>query len=57
MLVSRISPAPSACILRPHSSASSPVALRPPCVKTSQRSGSASGTRFASIATTMHCEP
>ena len=45
MLVSRISPAPSACILRPHSSASSPVARRPPCVNTSQRSGA--GSRHA----------
>ena len=31
--------------------------MRPPCVKTSQRNGSEPGTRCASIATTMHCEP
>src|ERR1700733_8471683 len=58
MLVSRISPAPSSAILRAHSTASSPVALRPPCVKTSQRGASPSAEpRLASIATTMHCEP
>src|ERR1051325_4431259 len=48
MLVSNIPPAPSACILRPHSSASMPVALRPPWVYTCQRNGSLPGTRFAS---------
>src|SRR5690606_20803789 len=53
MLVSRISPAPSAWTSRAHSTASMPVALRPPCVKTSQRSP----CRLASMATTMHCEP
>ena len=38
MLVSRISPAPSCCTLRPHSSASRPVPRRPPpWVNTSQR--------------------
>ena len=37
MLVSRISPAPSVCILRAHATASRPVGLRPPWVNTSQR--------------------
>ena len=37
--------------------ASSPVALRPPCVNTSQRELIASPTCLTSIATTIHCEP
>jgi len=56
ILVSKISPAPAFCIRLPHSIASSPVERRPPWVKTSQR-GLALGTRFASMAMTMHCAP
>ena len=59
ILVSKISPAPSASIWRAHSIASMPVPLRPPWVNTSHF-GASSGeptTRLASIATTMHCEP
>src|SRR2546430_6296606 len=54
-----ISPAPSASACCAHSSASTPVGVRPPCIKTSQR-GEPSGfspTRFGSIATTTHCRP
>ena len=56
MLVSKISPAPRACMLRAHSTASKPVSLRPPWVNTSQRLLSAL-TALASMATTMACEP
>src|SRR5450830_23907 len=54
MLVSSSSPAPMASILRAHSTASRPVALRPPCVNTSHLPGA---TCLASMATMMHCEP
>ncbi|KAG1166433.1 hypothetical protein G6F35_018192 [Rhizopus arrhizus] len=48
----------AAAMRRAQATASSPVALRPPCVKTSQRAGSpAADTRRASMATTTHCEP
>ena len=68
MLVSKISPAPSPAILLAHCTASKPVFLRPPWLYTSQpaptafpsspRRFSSSTLRFfASIATTMHCEP
>ena len=54
MLLSTISPEPSDTARRAQSTASSPVALRPPCEKTSHRSGP---TFFASIETTMHWLP
>src|SRR5690349_5856208 len=54
MLVSRISPAPCPAIFPAHATASSPRALRPPCVNTSQRP---SPDARASMATTMACEP
>ena len=68
MLVSKISPAPRRVISTAHFTASSPVFLRPPWLKTSQpgpisiprasiRFASATERRFASIATTMHCAP
>src|SRR5262245_44876388 len=53
MLVSRISPAPAASMRRAHSSASMPVPLRPPCVKTSHEEP----FLLASIATTTHWQP
>ena len=56
MLVSRISPAPSAVTRRAHSTASRPVFLRPPWVYTSQPAAPPARC-LASIATTMHCEP
>src|ERR1700730_6809268 len=53
--VSRISPAPSETTSWAYSTASIPVALRPPWVKISQRSDPPPRlTRLASIATTMH---
>ena len=55
MLVSRISPAPRRAASSAQATASSPVALRPPAVKTSQRSAPGapgSPTRLASMATT-----
>lgn len=58
MLVRRISPAPKSSIFFAQSTASSPVGLRPPWVKISQRGASPGAeTFFASMATTMHCEP
>src|SRR5690554_3594981 len=58
MLVSSSSPAPSSTIFRAHSTASRPVALRPPWVKISQRGSSPSAlTCLASMATTMHWLP
>src|SRR5438132_502666 len=54
MLVRRISPAPRVAMVRAHSTASSPRALRPPCVYTSQRPAPA---LLASIATTIAWEP
>ena len=54
MLFSTISPAPSATASRAQATASSPVGLRPPCEKTSHRSGA---TFLASIETTMHWLP
>ena len=54
MLVSKISPAPSATALCAHSIASAPVSMRPPLRKTLNEPFS---LRFASIATTTHCEP
>src|SRR6185369_16066281 len=54
MLLSTISPAPSETARCAHSTASSPVGLRPPCENTSHRSGD---TFFASIETTMHWLP
>src|SRR3954451_16087740 len=56
--VSRISPAPSDTTSWAYSMASTPVELRPPWVKISQRSPPpARLTRLASIATTMHWSP
>src|SRR5690606_40247216 len=56
MLVTSSSPAPAAAIRCAHSTASRPVAVRPPWVNTSQRGGSPGAeTRLASMATTMHC--
>src|SRR4029079_6528095 len=49
MLVSRISPAPASCMRLAHSTASSPVGLRPPWVNTSHEPP----FFFASMATTM----
>jgi len=58
MLVSRISPAPAPSMRAAHSTASSPVGVRPPCVNTSQpHAGSSAARRRASIATTTHCDP
>ena len=54
MLVSRISPAPRSAPSRAHSTASLPVATRPPFRNTSNPP---SGVRFASIASTTHCAP
>src|ERR1700722_9646022 len=60
--VSRISPAPSATTSLAYAMASSPVGLRPPWVKISQRAGPAASPLWpdpflASIATTMHWSP
>jgi len=57
--VSRISPAPRQPLRGAKSTASMPVARRPPWVKISQRFSPARSvlTRLASIATTMHCAP
>ena len=61
MLVSMNSPAPSSAARAAHATASMPVGVRPPCTYTSQRgeppSSPLPGTRRASMATTMHCEP
>src|SRR5579864_730668 len=54
MLVSRISPAPDSAARTAQSTASRPVAVRPPCVYTSHPPAR---VRFASIATTMHWLP
>ena len=51
MELSTISPAPRATARLAHSTASKPVACRPPLAKASQRSGA---TRLQSIETTMH---
>ena len=53
MEVSRISPAPRSSALLAHSTASMPVDLVPPWVKTSQWSS----TLLPSMATTTHCLP
>src|SRR3989442_204688 len=58
MLVSRISPAPASSMRTAHSTASSPVGVRPPCVNTSQPRAGASGARpRASRASTPHRLP
>ena len=54
MQVRRISPAPFAATVRAKSTASMPVARRPPWVKISHFPGP---TVLASMATTMHCDP
>ena len=54
MLFKTISPAPSDTARLAHSTASRPVILRPPCEKTSHRSGA---TFLASMETTMHWLP
>ena len=54
MEVSRISPAPWPVMCRAHSTASMPVASRPPWVKTSKRPDA---VVLASTETTMHWEP
>ena len=54
--VSRISPAPRRTTSLAHTTASTPVRVRPPCVKTSKPDAVSSLLR-ASIATTQHCAP
>jgi hypothetical protein len=54
---SRISPAPSWVARRAHSTASSPVPIRPPCVVTSKPLDVSPGARRASTDSTTHCDP